>query len=325
MASTNICIAISPYHLQLDNDVFDILRSKINQIQGMNKVLYVSKKYIPRKQTKELYAFLNSLNIQFFVKDTNYLVMLKSLKTPINFIILWSGKDDYTANLIINCQSHPKVALDYTIIDQQQSSLWSYFGKHDAIGITTNGFYVKNKNPSGNYSFISTIDEALAICGKGCAFQFRVFEPLFQIILGQKLRLFGNNVHLIGKYNDTTIFTFPVKPHSLVVKDPEKDIVSKQAHRFKKGDKAPGYICKARLDIIEKSLKQLLTLMTIHKFNSVLLPRVGCGNGELNWFGVLEVFKKVIGTKQKFYERIHIASFTSPPKPLTEFLKNKQP
>jgi len=45
----------------------------------------------------------------------------------------------------------------------------------------------------------------------------------------------------------------------------------------------PGFLAKADLDIIVKSAKELVKLTDDEGYKSVVLPRPGCGAGELKW------------------------------------------
>lgn len=93
-----------------------------------------------------------------------------------------------------------------------------------------------------------------AVMGKGIALAFKNKYPGINLILGEKLKL-GNKVHLLisGKPN---IFSFPTKNHW---KDPSD------------------------IELIKKSLLELVELTNSNKWKKVILPRPGCNNGKLDW------------------------------------------
>ena len=82
--------------------------------------------------------------------------------------------------------------------------------------------------------------------------------------------------------NTINVITFPVKPESVTYAG--VNTVSHMRSKFKYGDIVPGWAAIADLAIIERSLKQVIQLADIHpNWNTILIPRVGCGAGELNY------------------------------------------
>jgi len=94
------------------------------------------------------------------------------------------------------------------------------------------------------------------VMGRGLAFQAKVKFPNLPKELGERIKQYGNQVFLWTKYR---LITFPVK------------------HNWWE---------KADINLIIESCNQL---MEIFKYNltglptPVYLPKVGCGNGKLNW------------------------------------------
>jgi len=55
---------------------------------------------------------------------------------------------------------------------------------------------------------------------------------------------------------------------------------------------------KASLKLIEQSLNELNILVETHNWNKILLPKIGCGCGQLNWESqVLPLIKRTITEK----------------------------
>lgn len=92
-----------------------------------------------------------------------------------------------------------------------------------------------------------------AVMGAGVAKQAKFLFPDLPKELGNNIRKNGNRVFYFEKYN---IFTFPVKHY---------------------------WWQNADIDLIKKSLNELVNYIDIHNIKTVILPKPGCGNGRLNW------------------------------------------
>lgn len=150
----------------------------------------------------------------------------------------------------------------------------------DVIVVTTNGFTKRNGE---------------AVMGRGIAKEVSGVLPEVPRLLGQKLVNYGNKVHLIGKYNPA-IVTFPVKSVSEVFDG--SNCVEHAKRNYRIGDTVPGFHCKARLDIIEQSCKELVELANQHpEWNTILVPRAGCGAGELSWDIVQPLMAKYLDNR----------------------------
>lgn len=105
------------------------------------------------------------------------------------------------------------------------------------------------------------------VMGRGLALCANTAFPDLSHKLGDRIREYGNKVFIFSEYS---IITFPVK------------------HNWWE---------KADLNLIEKSCKQL---KEIFRFNlcdlpiPVYLPKVGCGNGGLDWNDVKPVLEKYL-------------------------------
>jgi len=115
----------------------------------------------------------------------------------------------------------------------------------DAICVTTNGFVKKNGQ---------------AVMGAGNALQAREIFKGLALDLGRLIKKNGNIVQIIrfGKIHGKKlpIVSFPVK------------------HNWWE---------KADLELIRKSLDQLLAEIKFNQWERVVLPRPGCMNGKLSW------------------------------------------
>ena len=145
----------------------------------------------------------------------------------------------------------------------------------DALCITTNGFVKSN---------------GASVMGAGIAKQMRVTIPGLDKILGQKIAREGNNVHFLLNYNNIGIVSFPVKPIT-EISNGENFVKHKF---FPVGTTVPGWACKANIDLIVRSCQQLVALANQYGWQRVLLPRVGCGAGELNWSSVKKVIEPLL-------------------------------
>lgn len=99
-----------------------------------------------------------------------------------------------------------------------------------------------------------------AVMGRGVAAQAKARFPALPSLLGKRLIRNGNHVQ---PFSSLKLFTFPVKHHW-------------------KG--------QADLNLIIRSSKELMAQLDSHRWTSrVVLPRPGCGNGQLDWEDVRDV------------------------------------
>jgi len=161
-----------------------------------------------------------------------------------------------------------------------KESLWYFLGNSDAVCITTNG-YVKK--------------DGTAVMGKGIALQAVEQWPEVSRILGDLIRRKGNRVHILegipNYLEKAKLVSFPVKPKSIVYNG-ENLAKSINWGKFKIGQSLPGWMAKGDIRLIEKSCKQLLELTDKNKWEKVVLPKPGCGAGELTWNVVEEILEE---------------------------------
>jgi hypothetical protein len=133
---------------------------------------------------------------------------------------------------------------------QEKGSIWRVKG--DALCIPTNG---------------ATRKDGCAVMGRGLALSARKKWPDLPKQLGALLREHGNRVHLLPpKHGNMLVFSFPSKPTG----DPWPG--------------TPGWQMDSSVLIIERSCEQLIRMADLYHLKRVLLPRAGCGNGNLNWY-----------------------------------------
>lgn len=135
------------------------------------------------------------------------------------------------------------------------------------VVITTNGYIKRNGE---------------AVMGRGIAREIATRMPDIPKILGKLLATRGNHVHILQENpNQPVIVSFPVKPHHTICDG--TNVVRHLAHKYAKGDLLHGWACKADPNIIERSTIELLHLVNQRGWTDILMPRVGCGAGELSY------------------------------------------
>lgn len=138
------------------------------------------------------------------------------------------------------------------------------------VCITTNGFVKK---------------DGCGVLGRGNALAMAQALPVLPSLLGQFIKRYG---HRVGFIFARSVISFPVKP----VSGSFQDALPHLAKRFKETDIIPGFWCKADLDIIETSMKQLNDLVEKFKINEVWLPIPGVNNGQLKFEDVLPILER---------------------------------
>ena len=93
------------------------------------------------------------------------------------------------------------------------------------------------------------------VMGRGCAKEARDTYPGIDLQLGAAIRTHGN-VPILLPQHDRLIVTFPVKAH---------------------------WREAATLELIQQSSLALVQLADEHEWESIAMPRPGCGNGRLSW------------------------------------------
>ena len=115
------------------------------------------------------------------------------------------------------------------------------------------------------------------VMGRGIALECKQYFPSIPKLLGSLIIRKGNNVHMLGTVNNSIMLvSFPVKHN---------------------------WFENADIKLIEQSANQLVKLADNNNWNKILIPRPGCGNGNLKWSNVKPVLETI------FDDRFHIVSF----------------
>lgn len=148
----------------------------------------------------------------------------------------------------------------------------------DAFCITTNGFIKKDGS---------------CVMGRGCAKQAATRWPVLPKVLGRNINDYGNVVLAPlflsdGRY----LLSFPVKPASVVFNG--NNCVKHMLNKFNVGDVVPGWAALANIELIKTSATQLVYLTNTYGWDKVVLPRPGCGAGELSWDTVRHELNQIL-------------------------------
>lgn len=143
-------------------------------------------------------------------------------------------------------------------------NLWTY--PADIRVITTNGFVKKNGE---------------CVMGRGCAKEAMVAFKELPRVLGRLVEQHGNHCYLLRRGGpDGVLVSFPVKHN---------------------------WFEKADLDLIERSAHELVALANdqawLDRWKIIVVPRPGCGNGQLKWEDVKPVLAPILD------DRFHIITF----------------
>lgn len=154
----------------------------------------------------------------------------------------------------------------------------------DYICITTNGFVKKNGE---------------AVMGRGCAKQLSKEFPKSNASLGAAIRNNGNVVQPIFEMDDLTVLSFPVKPSAITYTG--NNIVFHARKYYQVGDTVPGYYAKADPEIIERSARQLMSILNTNPGTTAAIPRPGCGAGELQWADISRLLNGILDERVTVY------------------------
>jgi hypothetical protein len=162
---------------------------------------------------------------------------------------------------------------------EAKCDLWT--AEADARCITTNGYRKRNGN---------------AVLGRGVALQAVKRFPDLEEQLGAKLEFQGNRVHVFPDlvYDGAVIVTFPVKTAGTKADEDLGNVVRHMRKKYKPGQFVPGWATRARLNLIRRSAHDLIWHATQNGWKRVLLPRPGCGAGELKWPDVKEILEPIL-------------------------------
>jgi hypothetical protein len=148
-------------------------------------------------------------------------------------------------------------------VKEVKGDIWSYWIESYPICITVNGCMRQ---------------DGCAVMGRGVAAQAARRIPELPARLGGLIVKYGwEKVYQIAPY----ILSFPVKRDQGVCDG--SNVVHHMAHKFRPGDLVPGWALKAEVEIIADSLVLLHRWVGYFARDHIVLPRPGCGAGELDW------------------------------------------
>lgn len=110
--------------------------------------------------------------------------------------------------------------------------------------------------------------DGACVMGRGCALEAKQRYPGIDYTLGFLIELHGNKPMVIrpGK-GPTWICSFPVKHHWKAPAEPE---------------------------LIEASARLFVQTVDYMKWSNIVLPRPGCGNGQLSWDDVRSILEPIL-------------------------------
>lgn len=167
--------------------------------------------------------------------------------------------------------------------------IWDFLGKASAIIIPTNCFITNGKN----------------VLGAGLAKEALRRYPEIDSKIAQQLTQFGKYPFIIKHDMKTAIISFPVKPDYIIVNKTKNNVVKHAQHKYKPGDKIPGFHSIGSLSLIRSSAKCLreIILGMKERWEFVVIPKIGTGYGELKWDNVKTILKdeKLYQMKQTYF------------------------
>lgn len=153
--------------------------------------------------------------------------------------------------------------------------------KCDAICITTNGYFTYKGD---------------AVMGRGVAAEAVKKWSWIKKKLGYMLQMHGTHVFIVLKRSKKNgrryhVVNFPVKPKG--GKSKIKNVVKRLQRNFPEGRWVPGWALKAKLELIEQSAREIVELADDRGWKRVVIPKPGCGAGELKWETVREAIRPI--------------------------------
>lgn len=109
------------------------------------------------------------------------------------------------------------------------------------------------------------------VMGKGCAYEATKRIPKIALKLGSLIGHKGNQVYVVNN-DEPWLISFPVKHNWWETAD---------------------------IELIEKSACELVSWTNFYGWDSVVLPRPGCGNGKLAWDDVKGVIAPILDDRFK--------------------------
>jgi hypothetical protein len=155
--------------------------------------------------------------------------------------------------------------------------IWDFLQNDDAVLVPTNGTWKRNGEN---------------VMGAGFALDVKTQFPAIAKLLGAYLKANQkkdsqnpnepwNVPYLLNK--KPYIFSFPTKPTS-VLTDFKNGHIAYKFRNYPAGNYLPGWQSRSDTGLIRRSAIYIRDLLDkTHLVERVLLPKVGCGRGELSW------------------------------------------
>lgn len=112
--------------------------------------------------------------------------------------------------------------------------------------------------------------------GRGVALQAKQLIPGIDRLLATIMVTEGNHTFWIADFDGRAVLNLPVKNH---------------------------WMERADVELIRRSLGELVIIASLHKWNVVALPRPGCGNGALDWKNVKPIVSEILDDRFVVVER----------------------
>lgn len=142
---------------------------------------------------------------------------------------------------------------------------------------------------------------------RGCAFQAVGRWPEIDEELGDAIKKYGNvpSVLLSLKNMMYDVVSFPVKPDYVTCSETKDNLLKHKKRRYKAGSRVPGWASVADIEVIKNSCRHLVNISDSMGYKKVILPRPGCGAGELDWEFVAREIAPILD------DRFHIITLSS--------------
>ena len=154
----------------------------------------------------------------------------------------------------------------------------------DVLCITTNGYIKAN---------------GCNVMGMGCAKKASEINKKVPRLLGSAIKANGNVVNHIIDGKNLALYSFPVKPVTAKCLPDKSNVVKHMKDKVQVGFPVMGWACVAQASIIVKSAKELVKLANEKGWTKIVIPRPGCGAGELNWKDIKPLLDEVLD--DRFY------------------------
>ena len=170
---------------------------------------------------------------------------------------------------------------------ETRGNLWE--ADADALCITTNSAIRMDGN---------------AVMGGGCAKEAADRFPELPKVLASKILERGNIVQpLVRDEHGRIILSFPTKPDSQPFNGDDSLLVPNMRGKYTEGSYIQSWMFITTPEILLSSSRQLVTLTDYWEWNSVVIPRPGCGLGGLTWPVVKEIIEPL------FDDRFSVITF----------------